>query len=67
MMKLQHFGIVTLCLVSLSAQSETTVISGDFLNDLRRDPVVGGGLRVFLARVRTRQRPVALILNLYFI
>ncbi|MDM8560974.1 hypothetical protein [Candidatus Parabeggiatoa sp. HSG14] len=43
MMKLQHFGIVTLCLVSLSAQSETTVISGDFLNDLRRAPVVGGG------------------------
>jgi hypothetical protein len=42
-MKLQLFGILILCLVSLSSQSETTVISGDFLNDLRRTPVVGGG------------------------
>lgn len=40
---MQVFLILILCLVSLSSQSETTVISGDFLNDLRRTPVVGGG------------------------
>lgn len=42
-MRLQLFLILILCLVSLSSQSETTVISGEFLNDLRRTPVVGGG------------------------
>jgi len=42
-MKLQHFATLILCIVSLSSKSETTVISGDFLNDLRRTPVVGGG------------------------
>jgi len=40
---MQVFVILILCLVSFSSQSETTVISGDFLNDLHRTPVVGGG------------------------
>jgi len=42
-MKPQFFASIFFCFLSLSSNSETTVISGDFLNDLRRSPVVGGG------------------------
>jgi len=42
-MKQQFLFAIFLSFLSLSSNSETTVISGDFLNDLRRSPVVGGG------------------------